>query len=301
MPAKLAVFKGAVLSSLLYGAETWAVKQEHVKMIEPFAASCLRQILKEPIRFRKPNFVLFREADMLTLDLIMRTMRLRWFGHVARMADERMPKWLLYGQLAGTPARSVGKPKQRWKDVIHQDLKAIGASETGLKTLKWQQTVQHRDEWRQTITTSVASNHAARHAGRERARAVRKGYKSGRHQCPYNNCKFSHDQLRYLKSHITLKHTQAAEERHQQRLEAANATRSNGIVCFECPVSGCSKTLRRDTSTGNDVEEWKRFRMHLGRLHKMPREEQDSLIRQLGGIVRPARGKGLRSRSGVTS
>ena len=28
--AKLAIFKGAVQSSLLYGAETWAIKQEHL-------------------------------------------------------------------------------------------------------------------------------------------------------------------------------------------------------------------------------------------------------------------------------
>lgn len=296
MPAKLAVFKGAVLSSLLYGAETWAVKQEHVKMIESFTARCLRQVLKEPIRYRKPDFILFREANMLTIDLVMRTMRLRWFGHVARMADERMPKWFLYGQLAGTPGRKVGKPKQRWKDVIHRDLQAVGI-EKGLKTLSWQATVQHRVAWRQTITTNVASNHEARHAAQEQARAVRKGYKDGRYQCPYSNCKFSHDQQRYLKSHITLKHTPAAEQRRQQRLETANVTSPAGIVCFQCPVSGCRKTLKRDTSTGNVVQEWKCFRMHLGRLHKLPREDQDQLIRQLGGVVRLARQKGLRGRN----
>jgi len=98
--AKIAIFKGAVLSSLLYGAETWAIKQEHLHSLEGFVATCLRQIMQQPTYKHMPNFTLFRIAEITPLELTLRRMRLRWLGHIARMGDDTMPKWLLYGQLA---------------------------------------------------------------------------------------------------------------------------------------------------------------------------------------------------------
>ena len=48
--------------------------------------------------------------------------RLRWLGHVRRMDKGRIPKDLLYGELAeGT--RPVGRPRLRFKDVCKRDMK----------------------------------------------------------------------------------------------------------------------------------------------------------------------------------
>ena len=47
--------------------------------------------------------------------------RLRWVGHIIRMAEERIPppkkidtKWKI------AQNKSVGKPRTRWKDVVHR-------------------------------------------------------------------------------------------------------------------------------------------------------------------------------------
>lgn len=49
--------------------------------------------------------------------------RLRWLGHVSRMNAGRIPRDLLYGELA-TGSRPAGRPILRYKDVCKQDLKA---------------------------------------------------------------------------------------------------------------------------------------------------------------------------------
>lgn len=49
---------------------------------------------------------------------------MRWLGHVHRMVDGRIPKDILYGELA-SGKRSVGSPQLRYKDVCKRDMKAL--------------------------------------------------------------------------------------------------------------------------------------------------------------------------------
>jgi len=46
---------------------------------------------------------------------LLRQRRLRWLGHVHRMKDGRIPKDLLYGELA-EGKRPTGRPLLRYKD-----------------------------------------------------------------------------------------------------------------------------------------------------------------------------------------
>ena len=97
-----------------------------------------------------PDAVLFRIADLTPIALILRRMRLRWLGHVARMQDERMPKWMLYGEIADAPLRPACRPKQRWIDVIDRDLISVGL-QNGLKSLEWQSLANDRRTWRSHV------------------------------------------------------------------------------------------------------------------------------------------------------
>ena len=54
----------------------------------------------------------------------MWTKRLIKVGHVGRMENDRIAKWVYVGEFAGSP--SVGRPKRRWTDTVNYCLKKMG-------------------------------------------------------------------------------------------------------------------------------------------------------------------------------
>jgi hypothetical protein len=54
----------------------------------------------------------------------MKSMRMRWAGHVAHMGEERKLCKVLVGNPEGK--RSLGRPGHRWEDGIRMDLRQIG-------------------------------------------------------------------------------------------------------------------------------------------------------------------------------
>jgi hypothetical protein len=55
---------------------------------------------------------------------VIKSRRMRWAGHVARMGEERG----LYRVLVGKPEgkRPLGRPRRRWVDIIRTDLQGGG-------------------------------------------------------------------------------------------------------------------------------------------------------------------------------
>jgi hypothetical protein len=54
-----------------------------------------------------------------TITETIRLNRLRWFGHVQRMEENRIPKKVLYMNLEAT--RLSGRPRNKWKDEVRED------------------------------------------------------------------------------------------------------------------------------------------------------------------------------------
>jgi hypothetical protein len=52
---------------------------------------------------------------------IIKSRRMRWTGHVARMGEKRNAYRLLVGK------RPLGRPRRRWVDNIRMDLGEVGA------------------------------------------------------------------------------------------------------------------------------------------------------------------------------
>ena len=69
---------------------------------------------------------------------MIRSRRLRWAGHVARMEESRSAFKILIGKPAGK--RPLGRPRRRWEDNIRRDLKEIG-----IDTRHWVDSAQDRD------------------------------------------------------------------------------------------------------------------------------------------------------------
>ncbi|KAJ4439272.1 hypothetical protein ANN_07392 [Periplaneta americana] len=71
----------------------------------------------------------------------IKSRRLRWAGHVARMGESRNA----YGVLVGRPEgkRPLGRPRRRWEDNIKMDLREVGYDDRD-----WINLAQDRDQWR---------------------------------------------------------------------------------------------------------------------------------------------------------
>jgi hypothetical protein len=54
----------------------------------------------------------------------IKSRRMRWEGHVARMGEERKVYRVLEGKLEGKIP--LGRPRRRWEDGIKMDLREIG-------------------------------------------------------------------------------------------------------------------------------------------------------------------------------
>jgi hypothetical protein len=60
----------------------------------------------------------------------VKSRRMRWAEHVARMGEERKMYKVLVGKPEGK--RPLGRPRRRWEDGIRMDLKEIGLGRCGL-------------------------------------------------------------------------------------------------------------------------------------------------------------------------
>ena len=75
---------------------------------------------------------------------MIKSRRLRWTGHVARLEEGRTAFKILTGTPAGK--RPLGRPRHRWEDNIRMDLKEIG-----INTRNWVDSAQGRDNWRALV------------------------------------------------------------------------------------------------------------------------------------------------------
>ena len=143
---KAKVYSAVVLSTLLYGSETWTTKQIDIQKLESFNNRCLRSIKginrleqwKQHLSTQQIRLDVGFESSME--ELVMKR-RLRWLGHIARMPANRLPKKVLYGELA--EKRPQHGPKIRWRDRVKGDLKV-----TGIDVDNWFDMAQDRGEWR---------------------------------------------------------------------------------------------------------------------------------------------------------
>ena len=70
---------------------------------------------------------MFVSSIVCTVHLIVRVIksrRLRWGGHVARMEESRSSFKILIDKPTGK--RPLGRPRRRWEDNIKMDLEEIG-------------------------------------------------------------------------------------------------------------------------------------------------------------------------------
>ena len=149
---KVQIYVAAVLTILWYGCEVWNTTQVQSRRLETFHQYCLRRILRVRWFHRVTNEDVLKRAGISALIDIIATKRLRWFGHVSRMPDDRLPNYLLdwkpkHGK------RSRGRPRKTLNDVYVEDAeKRLDISGLTIDCMKM--LAADRKGWRNTTRQS---------------------------------------------------------------------------------------------------------------------------------------------------
>jgi hypothetical protein len=81
---------------------------------------------------------------------IMKSKKIRWMWHVARMGENRNAYRILVGKPEGKGP--LGEPRRRWENNIRMDLREIGWG-----GMDWIDLAQDRDQWRALVNTIMNS------------------------------------------------------------------------------------------------------------------------------------------------
>ena len=140
--AKLSIFNAVFVPILTFGHESW-VMTERVRSQEQASEMRFLQKIEGVTLFSKVRSSEIRKS--LNMEpLLLRTERsqLRWFGHLSRMLQERLPKQALLAKTNGK--RPVGRPKTKWTDYI----KELGWNRLGLRPSEMMEVMEDREVWR---------------------------------------------------------------------------------------------------------------------------------------------------------
>lgn len=169
---KCLVYKAVVMPTLLYGCETWTTHKRHLRCLEQYHQRCLRKILGIKWQDKRTNVSILKQTGLTSVECLIIRHQLRWTGHVVRMPDSRLPKQLLYAQLA-EGRRHLGAPKKRYKDALKANIKKCH-----IDVANWELIAEDRSRWRRTISHGVKTFENSRIIEELKRREIRKGRKN---------------------------------------------------------------------------------------------------------------------------
>jgi hypothetical protein len=122
---KLRLKNTTIDKTLTYASETGTLTKRDRKQLNIFERKVYRRILGPVYDNEKENWRILTNKQICvrvknpTIIETIRLNRLRWFGHVQRMEENRIPKIVLYMNLGTTRLR--GRPRNRWQDEVRGD------------------------------------------------------------------------------------------------------------------------------------------------------------------------------------
>ena len=160
---KIKVRRTVIFPVVLYGCETWSLTLSEERRLRVFENSVLRRVFGPKTNevtgeWRKlHNEELSDLSTLPNIVLVVKSRRMRWAGHVARMGEGRGVHSVLVGKPEGK--RPLGRPRRRWEDNVKMDLQEVGGGAGA-----WMELDQDRERW-QGLASTVMNFRVPKNAG----------------------------------------------------------------------------------------------------------------------------------------
>ena len=116
LPTKVHLVKAMVFPVVMYGCESWTVKEAERWRIDAFELWCWRRLLRVPWTARRSNQSILKEISLeYSLEGLMLKLKLQYFDRLMRRTDS-LEKILMLGKIENTKRR--GWQRMRWLDGI---------------------------------------------------------------------------------------------------------------------------------------------------------------------------------------
>lgn len=148
---KKAIYKTTIRPVVMYSSETWTTTKSIENMLNTWERKVLRKIYgavqdKDGWRTRT-NEEIYALYEDPTIVAEIKKGRLRWAGHVERMAKDRATRIVYHQRPRGKRLR--GRPRQRWLEAVEADLQELGVR-------AWRRKASDRPEWKAVVEQAKA-------------------------------------------------------------------------------------------------------------------------------------------------